>query len=313
MSKVFIVDDNGVIIEELIAYASYRSDKGIVVKPATPEEEKRIRAISENAKRIRELEKSLKEIDQQLNSAQQKAAQQKLAHEALILQREGMAAEMQAKQRFNDAAEKIRQLQEQAVEMQIAVIETNTNEGKETNEVKMDELTDNGLSAISKELDQLSSTFKSDDPEHVRDIMKILADIERRMNALPEMARLAFLRLNVRMELEEQVRSRLAKASWQVSMRQEGDVGVPAILGVENVIGEKAAIIFELGGQVRIETPGFAAETRQVLQQLVLNILRDSGMTHAEGRCTDHSSAAASDVKQVKRAYGEDERKDMQL
>ena len=32
MSKVFIVDDNGIIVEELIAYASYRSDKGITVK-----------------------------------------------------------------------------------------------------------------------------------------------------------------------------------------------------------------------------------------------------------------------------------------
>lgn len=305
MSKVFIVDDNGIIVEELIAYASYRSDKGITVKPATPEQERRIRAISENGKRLLELEKELKALGESGSAGMS---------EALRLKRESMAAEMQTKQSFNHVVEKIRQLQGQAAEMQIAVIETNTSQGKETIEAEMDELTGNGLSTISKELDQLNSTFLSDDPEHIRKILKTLADIERRMNALPEMARLTFLRLNVRMELAEQVHIRLEEADWRVSAQQEGDVDVPTILCAENVKGEKAAVIFQLDGQVRIETPGFAADTREALQQLVLNTLRDSGMTHAKGVCTDHHvPAAAPDVKKVKRAHREDERKVVQL
>lgn len=305
MSKVFIVDDNGIIVEELIAYASYRSDKGITVKPATPEQERRIRAISENGKRLLELEKELKALGESGSAGMS---------EALRLKRESMAAEMQTKQNFNHVVEKIRQLQGQAAEMQIAVIETNTSQGKETIEAEMDELTGNGLSTISKELDQLNNTFLNDDPEHIRKILKTLADIERRMNALPEMARLTFLRLNVRMELAEQVHIRLEEAGWRVSARQEGDVDVPTILCAENVNGEKAAVIFQLDGQVRIETPGFAADTREVLQQLILNTLRDSGMTHAKGVCTDHHvPAAAPDVKKVKRAHSEDERKVVQL
>lgn len=278
MSKVFIVDDNGIIVEERIAYASYRSDKGITVKPATPEQERRIRAVSENAKRLLELEKELKALGDGDGTQVSKA---------LILKCKSMTAEMQSKQIFNNAVEKMRQLQEQAAEMQIAVIETNTSEGKETVEAEMDELTGNGLSAISKELDQLDQTFMSDDPEHVRKILKLLADIEQRMNALPEMARLTFLRLNVRMELAEQVRSWIEKAGWRVSEPQEGDVHVPTILCAENVTGEKAAVIFQLDGQVRIETPGFTTGTRKELQQLVLDALRESGMRYAKGLCTD--------------------------
>lgn len=303
MSKVFIVDDNGIIVEERYAYASYRSDKGITVKPATPEQERRIRAVSENGKRLLELEKELKALEGG-DSAQ--------VSEALRLKCESMTVEMQTKQLFNNAVEKMRQLQELAAEMQIAVIETNTSEGKETVEAEMDELTGNGLSAISKELDQLDQTFMSDDPEHIRKILKLLADIEQRMNALPEMARLTFLRLNVRMELAEQVCGRIEKVGWRVSAPQEGDVDVPTILCAENVAGEKAAVIFQLDGQVRIETPGFAAETREALQQLVLNALRDSGMTHAKGLCTDHAPTAAPDIKQVKRIHDEDERKAVQ-
>ena len=304
MSKVFIVDDNGIIVEELIAYASYRSDKGITVKPATPEQERRIRAVSENGKRLLELEEELKALEGG-NGAQ--------VSEALRLKRDSMTAEMQTKQMFNNAVEKIRQLQEQAAEMQIAVIETNTSEGKETIEAEMDELTSNGLSAISRELDQLDRTFLSDDPEHIRKILRLLTDIEQRMNALPEMARLTFLRLNVRMELAEQVRGRIGEAGWRVSVPQEGDVDVPTILCVENAAGEKAAVIFQLDGQVRIETPGFAAETREALQQLVLNTLRDSGMTHAKGRCTDHAPTAAPDSRQLKRTHSEDEGRAVQL
>lgn len=297
MSKVFIVDDNGIIVEELIAYASYRSGKGITVKPATPEQERRIREVSENGKRLLELEKELKALE---------SGDGTQVSEVLRLKRESMAAEIQNKQMFNNAVEKIRQLQEQAAEMQIAVIETNTSEGKETVEAEMDELTGNGLSAISKELDQLDRTFLSDDPEHIRKVLKILADIEKRMNALPEMARLTFLRLNVRMELAEQVRGRTGEAGWRVSVLQEGDVDVPTVLCAENAAGEKAAVIFQLDGQVRIETPGFAAETREALQQLVLNTLRDSGMTHAKGLCTDHAPTAAPDSKQPKRMPSED-------
>lgn len=304
MSKVFIVDDNGIIVEELIAYASYRSDKGITVKPATPEQERRIRAVSENGKRLLELEEELKALE---------GGGDAQVSEALRLKRESMTAEMQNKQMFNNAVEKIRQLQEQATEMQIAVIETDTSEGKETVEAEMDELTSNGLSAISKELDQLDRTFLSDDPEHIRKILSLLADIERRMNALPEMARLTFLRLNVRMELAEQIRGRIGEAGWRVSVLQEGDVDVPTVLCAENAAGEKAAVIFQLDGQVRIETPGFAAETREALQQLVLNTLRDSGMTHAKGRCTDHAPTAAPDSRQLKRTHSEDERRAVQL
>lgn len=304
MSKVFIVDDNGIIVDELIAYASYRSDKGITVKPATPEQERRIRAVSENGKRLLELEEELKALE---------GGGDAQVSEALRLKRESMTAEMQNKQMFNNAVEKIRQLQEQAAEMQIAVIETDTSEGKETVEAEMDELTSNGLSAISKELDQLDRTFLSDDPEHIRKILSLLADIERRMNALPEMARLTFLRLNVRMELAEQIRGRIGEAGWRVSVLQEGDVDVPTVLCAENAAGEKAAVIFQLDGQVRIETPGFAAETREALQQLVLNTLRDSGMTHAKGRCTDHAPTAASDSRQLKRTHSEDERRAVQL
>lgn len=303
MSKVYIVDDNGIIVEERIAYASYRSDKGITVKPATPEQERRIRAVSENGKRLLELEKELKALE---NGGSARLS------ESLRLQRESMAAEMQNKQMFNNAVEKLRQLQEQAAQMQIAVIEVNTGVGKETIEVEMDGLTGNGLSAISKELDQLDQTFISDDPEHVRKILKLLADLEQRMNALPEMARLTFLRLNVRMELVEQVCGRLGNAGWRVGAPQEGDVDVPTILCAENVAGEKAAVIFQLDGQVRIETPGFAAGTREALQQLVLNALRDSGMTHAKGLCTDHAPPAAPDIKQGKRMHSEEERKAVQ-
>lgn len=61
MSTVYIIKD-GIIIDSVIAYSSYRDSRGDTYKPQTAEEERELLQFSENNKRITELNQELDEL-----------------------------------------------------------------------------------------------------------------------------------------------------------------------------------------------------------------------------------------------------------
>lgn len=286
MSLVLVINPNtGEIMEELIATADYRSSKGVTIKPKTHAEELRLRKIDEDAKRVQALKEQLKKLDEDISAMNSADRLEELLK--VREKRKAIATEIQDKENFSQAVKTIHRLQARAA--QLEQISISVPVGGQTAEVDLmvDDYTDRTLSRLSDRLDKLSAAFQSSEPEHVRKTMQQLVEMEAALEALPASARKAFLQLTIRQELAQSVINSLSESGWSVSLEEEGNASVATRITAENAIGNKAAVIFACDGQIYLETPGFTESARNVLQQLVLGTLQNSGAKNATGCCLD--------------------------
>ncbi|MBB5265622.1 hypothetical protein HNP82_002769 [Catenibacillus scindens] len=284
MSTVFIIrPDTGEIVEELIATADYRSPRGLTVKPRTWMEEQRLRAISDNAVRIREMQAEIARLDQEMEYA--KMADRLSEMEEIRQRRRRMAGEVQRKENFSQAVNKLHRLQERMGELENIEIDLPTSIGTETVLCNLDEYTQHSFSGLADQLEKLNTDFQNDDPESVRYTMQRLVELEQALEELPGQAKKNYMRTMVRLELAQCVIERLGEAGWKSTVLARGDGDTPTRITVENPVGDRASVTFSCDDQIYLETPGFSESARSALQQLVLGTLQDSGAVRATGTC----------------------------
>ena len=290
MSTVFVIDPNtGEILEELIAHASYRSPKGVTVKPASWEEQQRIRAISEKAVKLREMREELEQLDRELGRYQECAGLMEL--EKIRRRRKAMAAELQQEENYAQTVRSVGRLRERMAELERVVLSVPSSGGAEDVEIGVDEYTGGAFSRLAARLDELSGALRSTEPALVERTSRGLVSLEEELETLPLRARKAFFHTQMRLELAQDAMDRLAQAGWTVSLETEGGADAPICCSMENAIGDRASAAFFADGQIRLETPGLTEDVRAALQQLVLGALRSSGAP-ATGRCMDHPAPA---------------------
>lgn len=286
MSTVFIIDPNtGVIEEELIAHASYRSPKGVTVKPASWEEEQRIRSISEKAIKIRKMREELERLDREFGQDREIADLMEL--ENLRRRRKAIAAEIQQEENYAQTVLTVQRLRERMAQLERIVLSVSTSGGEEEVEINVNEYTSGAFSKLVTHLDSLSDSLRNTKPADVESTYRSLVRLEEELEALPLRARKEFLRMQVRLELAQSAMDRLTQAGWTVELESKADTDLPIRFTMRNAVGDRAAATFFCDGQIRLETPGLTESSRAALQQLVLGALHTSGAATATGRCMD--------------------------
>ncbi|MBQ2957455.1 MAG: hypothetical protein IJE08_13455 [Clostridia bacterium] len=281
MSVIIVVTADGRIVEEMIGYASYRSPKGMTIKPQTDAEMQRWRQISANAYKIQELKQAMAQLDAELQKKE--LADDLAALEDKRNQRIKIAGEIQRKENFNQAAQTMQRLKERAAELKEILVSLPGME--EESPVDVDEYTKGGLSKISAALGMLSDSFLSDEPEHVKHVMQQLVKMEEELEKLPDAAKDAFVRHMVRLELSDNVIDKLTAAGWNVQVKAKGDAYASTMLSADNADGDHAELVVNHNCEIWMDTPLFSESARNDLKSLVLDTLEESGFTSVKAKC----------------------------
>lgn len=305
MSVIIVVTADGRIVEQTIGYASYRSPHGTTIEPKTDAELRRWQQISANAHIIQELKQTIAQLDAEM---QKKELSGNLAAlEDMRNRRLKITEEVQRKENFNQATQTMQRLKERAAELKELLVSLPGVE--EEVPVNVDKYARNGLSKTSAALDELSESFLSDEPEHVKHVMQQLLMLEEALEKLPITAKDTFVRYSIRLELAQNVIDRLVAAGWIVEVSAEGDADAPTILSANNVIGDHAELLIDRDCQIVMDTPAFSDSARNDLRSLVMSTLEESGFTDVKAKCMSdeppqkpqtHTSSASSDKQQVK-------------
>ena len=184
---------------------------------------------------------------------------------------------------------RIESLRQEVHELENMELEIETTEGKESLAAEIDQHTNGALTAISKELDAISSRISTGDPTSVYGDSQLLEKIEKKLSTLPELSKLVFAQRVCREEKMQRIAQRLEDNGWETLELQRGEsFWDECSLFIRGSRGETAAIRFRLEGKVEIISHfrEDAYKTREHLQQLVLETIREGG-EKAKGTCLD--------------------------
>lgn len=171
-----------------------------------------------------------------------------------------------------------------------------TEDGPESWEAEVDLRTKGALTAMEKELNEISDRIATADPAGVQEDNALLEAMEEKLMDLPALAKQVYARQVVREEEMERIAQRLEDSGWELLELLRGEsIHDECSLFIQSGRGEKASIRFSLEGTVEIvsQFQENSFRTRERLQQLVLETIRDGG-EKAKGTCMDHQPPAAA-------------------
>lgn len=292
MSTVYIIKD-GVIVDKTIAHASYRSSKGVTVKPRTAEEELELIRLSENNKRIKvlreevaalkqaqvpadcarrleeffaenargapqkweELESTWNEARSALSGEARELEAARILRQARELRRELLQAELENRSRVSDALEKVAVLRRDADKLTSLLFSVRTSEGPETMDAQVDGRTAGLLKQIQQRIEAIGAGLLKEDAEVPEDLQTELDTLASALQELPEKARSVFTAELWRQEQAQNVCDRLAGSGWQIRQKfTDGGFFDDVSFTVESAAGDRALISFTIGGEVRIDS-----------------------------------------------------------
>lgn len=184
---------------------------------------------------------------------------------------------------------RVASLREELWEQSNLEIQIETDAGVESWAAEIDQRTKGALTRMKQELDAISARISTDDPAQVLADNQLLEAMEERLGALPDEAKKVFAQQISREEEMERIAQRLEDNGWELLELKRGEsLHDDCSLFIQGAGQKKAAIRFQLDGNMEIIShfQEDAFRTREGLQQLVLETIRESG-EKAKGTCTD--------------------------
>ena len=201
------------------------------------------------------------------------------------------------------AVARIESLRQNMYELTNLEIEVETSEGTESWEADIDLRTRGRLTAMEKELDEISRRIYTGDPAKTEADNRQLEEMEQELNRLPDEARQVFAAQLHREDEMQRIAQRLEDSGWELLELQRGEtLHDDCYLYIQGSRKEKATIRFCLDGMMEIVShfQEDAFRTRENLRQLVMDTIEEGG-EKANSRCLDEEQeqAAASGVRPV--------------
>lgn len=212
--------------------------------------------------------------------------------ECASLKRKVLEAKLHWAADYNRALEKLKTLRANAGQLEELMFYVETTEGTEALDAEVDARTKGALTGICRELEEISGSLAGgNEPDNLEELLKRLEEIDGRLTKLPESAEEVFTAQLWREEQARNVAERLENAGWLIKeVSSDGGIFDDIYLLTENIQGNKAAVIFTIDGETRIESFFGENETLHGLQKTVLDALINGGAKKATGHCMKGST-----------------------
>lgn len=194
------------------------------------------------------------------------------------------------------AAARIEALRQNLYELTLLQIDVETSEGTESWDADIDLRTKGRLTAMEKELDEISRRIYTGDPAQTQADNGLLEKMEQELSRLPDEARQVFAAQLHREDEMQRIAQRLEDSGWELLELQRGEtLHDDCYLYIQGSRMEKATIRFCLDGMMEIVShfQEDAFRTRENLRQLVMDTIEEGG-EKAKSRCLDEEQEQAA-------------------
>lgn len=194
------------------------------------------------------------------------------------------------------AAARIEALRQNLYELTLLQIDVETSEGTESWDADIDLRTKGRLTAMEKELDEISGRIYTGDPAKTEADNRLLEEMEQELSRLPDEARRVFAAQVHREDEMQRIAQRLEDNGWELLELQRGEtLHDDCYLYIQGSRKEKATIRFCLDGMMEIVShfQEDTFRTRENLRQLVMDTIEEGG-EKAKSRCLDEEQEQAA-------------------